>query len=252
MRQHAEHSTRGRTGYLSMCYTIILALALTNPDPWKGTCPKGCKNVDNNCVWSDTGQHCLDILPVKGASIFCQTGSDTQYHIMGMTTGPNSEAYGYWDNQGGDKTDEGRNPDIRGFTLRINTVPGIERITANRGKFPKQTSDFKFTELLIYSRQLTQKESQQVVNYLRYKYFSDSGAAPLLEPSTAMKTVKFRTHQLQTHDFMCLLSNDATYIKVSDIEIHNPDTEATAYSSASIPSMQEIYDSLSDDEVLDG
>ena len=166
-----------------------------------------------------------------------------------MTSGPNSETYGYWDNQGGEKTDQSRNPDIRGFKLRIATAPTIERITANKGLITDQNSDFKFTELIIYNRQLTQKESQQVVNYLHYKYFSDSGTAPLLEPSPTMKTVNFRTHQLQTHDFLCLLSNDATYIKISDIEISNTDTNVKAYSSVGTPRMQAIYDALSDEQV---
>ena len=105
------------------------------------------------------------------------------------------------------------------------------------------------TELIIYGRRLLPEEAQQVVDYLQHKYFADTGSAPLLEPSPEMKKAKFRTHQLQTHDFMCLLSNDATYIKISDLEIYHPGNEVTVYSSALTPPIREIYDSLNVDEV---
>ena len=183
-------------------------------------------------------------------SVNCQIETDTEYHIVGMTTGPNAETYGYWDNEGGAHTDKSRTPDIRGFQLDIDGAPAIERITANRGaSYSEEVSDFKMTELIIYGRRLLPHEAQQVVNYLQYKYFSDTGSAPLLEPSPVMKTAKFRTHQLQTHDFMCLLSNDASYIKISDLEIYHSGNDVTVYSSKLVPTMREIYDSLNVDEV---
>ena len=218
---------------------------------WTGLCPLGCKRHGSNCRWDVTNKNCLPTTGsrrVDGSSMYCQTESDSEYHIMGMTTGPNAETYGYWDNEGGAHTDKSRTPDIRGFELDIDGAPAITRLMANRGT-TATNSDFKITEVIIYGRRLSQKESQQVVNYLQYKYFSDTGSAPLLEPSPVMRTVKFRTHQLQTHDFMCLLSNDASYIKISDLEIYHPGNDELEYSSTQTPTLRDIYDSLNVEEV---
>ena len=221
---------------------------------WTGLCPLGCHKVESElppyCLWTATEDFCIPSLGsrrVDYTSVNCQVETDTEYHIVGMTTGPNEETYGFWDNQGGAHTDKSRNPDIRGFQLNIDGAPTIESVTANRDA--KTASDFKMTELIIYGRQLKQEEAQQVVSYLQYKYFSDTGSAPLLEPSPKMQSTKFRTHQLQTHDFLCLLSNDASYIKISDIEIYHAGEDAIEYSSAQRPSMREIYDTLHVDEV---
>ena len=223
----------------------------TRADRWTGLCPLGCKRSGSYCKWAVTEKHCLPTTGsrrVDGTSVYCQAGSDSEYHIMGMTTGPNAETFGYWDNEGGAHTDKSRTPDIRGFLLDIDGAPAITRLMANRGTATTH-SDFKITEVIIYGRRLTQKESQQVVNYLKYKYFSDTGSAPLLEPAPKMKKVKFRTHQLQTHDFMCLLSNDATYIKISDLEIYHPGNDELEYSSSQTPTLRDIYDSLNVEQV---